>query len=416
MGELCHDNNNISEPQYMRFNFFHVPQLPPVYVAKTGKDIYIKSPDQASLYTEYAHGTGKVSLSVPLHTGNTPIITRKQSKFTWETEPILKKIPRNKTSIRFIQLEIGPESDFLYDLTLVSHGEPKPNCGEIRAKLFCADTNNFIQDVPHRCHRAVCPICWDSWVEREVKSAAEKFLAGLSLLRKQNVKNQGHHIVWSVPPEEYYLSRKQLKTRLLYRMRIAGAVASAIIFHPFRFRSIETGYRVDWKNCSLNRNAEAPIVQSEVFYSPHFHTACVGYLMPSKIFYGGGMWKGPNDKKARHYKGFRWRYYKQNDVPLNNLDQVRGMLYYSLSHCAVADQKHALTWAQKFGNRHMLIDTQTHKTVYPKCPIKKCSCGNKSLTIIEYQKDLAEYVTAGQRELYWIVETKTTYKFRGDDS
>ncbi len=396
MGEVCHKSHNISEPEYMRFNFFHVPQLPPIYVAKTGKDIYTKSPVQASLYTEYAHGTGKVSLSE-----QDKIPHRRYDKKT-------KSLNTNN----HLQLEIGQESDFLYDLTLVSHGEPNPTCGEIRAKLFCADTNTFIQDVPHRCHRAVCPICWDSWVEREVKSASEKFLAGLSLLRKQNVKNQGHHIVWMVPPEEYHLSRKQLKTRLFYRMRIAGAVASAVIFHPFRFRSIETGYRVDWKNCSMNRNAEAPIVQSEVFYSPHFHTACVGYLMPSKIFYGGGMWKGPNDKKARHYKGFRWRYYKQNDVPLNNLDRVRRMLYYSLSHCAVADQKHALSWGQKFGNRHMLIDTKTEKIVYPKCPIKKCGCGKQSFIVIEYQKDLAEYVTAGQRELYWIVQTKTTYKFR----
>ncbi|GAG78615.1 unnamed protein product, partial [marine sediment metagenome] len=165
------------------------------------------------------------------------------------------------------------------------------------------------------------------------------------------------------------------------------------------FRSIETGYEVQWNNCSLNRNAEHPIVESEAHYSPHYHTACVGYLTKSNEF----------------YDHFGWRYYKQNDVPLDNPDRVRRMLWYSLSHCAVADQKHALTWAQKFGNRHMLIDTQTDTTEFPTCPIKKCSCANEGFIIIEYQKDLAEYLTAGQRELYWITKTKTTYKFRTDE-
>ncbi len=365
--------SDLTQPAYAPISFFYVPQLQPVYVAKTGKDIYTKSPVQSQLYTEYAHGTGKVSLT--------------------EQDQLPRK---NKKQL---QLEIGQESSSLYDLTLVSHGEPNHNCGEIRAKLFCRDTNSFIGDMLHRCHRAVCPICWDSWVERETKAATEKYLAGLKLLKRQNVKHQGHHIVWSVPPEEYHLSRKQLKTRLLYRMKWAGAVASAIIFHPFRFRSTETGYEVQWKHCSLNRNAEMPVVQSEAYYSPHYHTACVGYLKKSKEF----------------YDRFRWRYYKQNTIPLNNEDLVRRMLWYSLSHCAVADQKHALSWAQKFGNRHMLIDTRTTDIEYPKCPIKKCKCGNKSPMVIEYQRDLAEYITAGQREAYWIAKTKTTYKFRTKD-
>ncbi len=379
--------NTPSEPHYAPFpHFYYVPQKPPVYM--TGKHAdYSKSPIQSELYTEYAHGTGKVSLIKP--------------------DKIPKTIRKKKTGNgkgKFIkvndsQLHLYDPSESTTELTLVSHGKPNHNCGELRAKMYCEQTNSFIRDLPHRCHRAVCPICWDSWVEREVQAATEKFLSGLDLLRDKNVKNQAHHIVWSVPPEDYYLTRQQLKTRLLYRMRWAGAIASAIIFHPFRFRSLETGSEVQWKHCSLNRNAESPIVQSEAYYSPHYHTACVGYLKPSKDF----------------YKQFRWRYYKQNKVQLNNADRVRRMLWYSLSHCAVADQKHALSWAQKFGNRHMLIDTKTEERKYPTCPIKKCPWGNVSLIIIEYQKALAEYVQDGQRELYWIMQTKTTYKFREPD-
>ncbi len=421
-----------SEPIYQNFNPPYAHQV--TYHKSSGADYTAseKPFNQSEHFTQYAHGTGKVSLKTEepktkkcqkgfkqLHSAeNLATTLRKQHYQNVEVRTNKRKERITGYTTSWIAKtgwnlpqHLGQESIPTEFYTLVSHGEPKDNCGEIRAKLLCKDTDSFIGDMNHCCHRADCPVCWDSWVEREVKSASEKFLAGLDLLQHQNVKNQGHHIVFSVPPEEYGLSVKQLRGRLLYRMRWVGAVASAIIFHPFRFRSLETGYEVQWKHCSLNRNAESPIVESEAYYSPHFHTACVGYLVPSRIFYGGGMWKRPTDKKPRYYKGFRWRYYKQNTVPLDNPDRIRRMLWYSLSHCGTAVNKHALTWGQKFGNRHMLIDTRTHEIEYPKCPIKKCPCFNTSDIVIEYQKDLGEYVTAGQRELHWIVKTKTTYKF-----
>lgn len=274
------------------------------------------------------------------------------------------------------------------EIILVSYGEAKDRCGEPRAKLFCEHTGKFLHDLTDHCDRGVCPVCWDSWVERETEAASERFLAGLKLLKKENCRYKANHVVFSAPPDMYHLTSKQLRTRLNYRMKRAGVIASAVVFHPFRFRNIRTKESVTWGHCSLNRNANWPVVQSEAYYSPHFHTASVGYLMPSEEF----------------YEKYGWRYYKQNKIPLNNKDRVRRMLWYSLSHAGIEEGRHVLTWTGRFSNNSMLVTHETTELVYPKCPC----CGGG--IIIEHIEVFGKWLKT--RELYSVIITRRHYKFK----
>ncbi len=274
------------------------------------------------------------------------------------------------------------------DILLVSHGEKNDNCGDVRAKLFCETTKKFVHDLRHSCHRPECPICWIDWVDRETSRAAEKLYQGRKLLKQSDRYYDPYHIVWSVPPSEYGLTPKQQRTRLNYRMKQAGATAGFTVYHQFRFRNRYTNESVAWKHCSLNPLAESPVVDSEAYYSPHFHTACVGFLEPSKDF----------ESK------YGWRYTKMDKNPLNNMDKMRQMIWYSLSHATTMENMHVVTWTGKFANNQMLVDSIEYVTEYPKCP---CCKGRME---IEYQPN--DWFHYKRRELYLVTITKRHYKFK----
>lgn len=352
-----------TQPTYAPFLF---PQpWQEVYHKSTGENIYTEKPIQKDTYEKYPEGTGKCSI----------------------------KSKKAQNLPQYLGWEQLPQEE----LTLVSHGEPREDCGEIRAKVTCTTTGGLASYIPQSCKRAVCPICYTRWIERETRAATEKFLAGLQLLKRQNTKNRANHVIISCPPGDYGLTRKQLQTKMLYRAKKLGVIASAIIFHPFRFRNKHTKEPVTWRHCSLNRNAETPIVQSEAYYSPHWHLAAVGYLMASKTF----------------YKKYGWYYRKINNRNLDNEDQVRRMIYYALSHTAVSNQKHSISWGQKFGARHMIIDTKIEHIETPRCSRPNCECGNQSDMTITFIKTNGEY--DGLSQLYQVTWTETKYKFREPD-
>lgn len=274
------------------------------------------------------------------------------------------------------------------EIVLVSHGEEKDRCGEVRAKLFCETTGKFLHDLRGHCDRGVCPVCWQHWCERETKAASEKVMVGLRLLKRENSRYRANHVVFSVPPEDYHLSTKQLRSRLNYRMKKAGVVASCVGFHPFRIRGIYTKKKVTWRHCSLNRNAESPVVASEVYYSPHFHVVAVGYLMSVIEF----------------YEKYRWRYYKVNKTALNTLGKIRRVLWYVLSHAGIVEGQHVITWTGRWSNNQMLVTHIERELVYPKCPC----CGGG--IIIEHQEVFDRWLNS--RELYSIMITRRHYRFK----
>lgn len=410
MDIMCENN---TEPTY-------APLLhPQPCMVSTNSHVYETDLQQESQkFKRYPAGTGKCSVNIEEQKVK---INRKYFKKQYSAESLAETLMRKKysnvevyqtkkskywvtkwdtkTGLNLLQ-HLGLEETPITEMTLVSHGEPNQNCGDLRAKLYCQDTGSHIKNLTHICHRAECPICWSHWVERETTRATEKFLAGVQLLKETKQRHAAYHIVFSPPKEEHNLTLKQLRTRLNYRMKWAGVEAAAVIFHPFRFRNVITKEAVDWKHCSLNRNAESPVIESEAYYSPHFHVAGVGFLKPSNKF----------------FEQFGWTYKKMGWKKLDDEDSVRSMIYYALSHCGVADGKHALTWNLKFGNRHMLIKDIETEIKYPNCSREKCACKNKSLIIIEYQKDIGEYIDQGTRELYWIQLVKTTYTFNQEES
>ena len=313
-----------------------------------------------------------------------------QDEFSTLYAQVQAKYDTNLEPLATFSDSIMPAVEMVYQkYIIVSHGSPNPKCGDVRAKLYCEQTGKFLHDLLHTCHRAVCPICWTSWIGRETDVASERFMVGLDLLRQEYTGYQVHHVVFSAPLEDYHLTPKQLRTRLNYRMKKAGVVAGLVIFHAYRFRNNRTKESVTWRHCSLNPNAEVPIVDCEEYYSPHFHVASVGYLMNVEEF----------------YEKFGWRYRKVR--PLRNLDDLRGMIWYALSHAGIAEGHHAVTWVGRFSTNSLIKDGPDEvEVIFPKCP---CCKGN---IIKEYVKDDWSEYGCKIQEVYSLKITRRHYKFK----
>lgn len=232
----------------------------------------------------------------------------------------------------------------VFEWRLPANGEKYDDCGQVRCKVFCPTCKEWQHELLEHCYRADCPVCYKQWIARESGEATDRLYSGFYMLRELDRGVQLHHVVWSVPKDEYEYSYEDLRKRFHYRRRVAGSIAGLVIFHPYRFRSVKSGCAVAWKHCSLNPVAESPVVESYASYEPHFHTLSTGFLMASSAFYERFGW---TYKKLHHKKPI----FKKNDM--------RGVIWYALSHAGLGflDGErvyHALSWYGKFSNNQMV--------------------------------------------------------------
>ena len=250
-----------------------------------------------------------------------------------------------------------PPNSYLEEWGLPGHGEAYADCGKVNEKHYCPTCGEYKHELRKSCNRASCPTCYRNWLSRETRSATTRVHQGLYLLRELSTKHLLHHVVWSVPPSEYHLSFQEQRKRFHYRRKVAGSIAGLMIYHPYRFRAVSDGRIVAWKHCSLNLEAEAPVVDSYAVYAPHFHTLSVGYLMDSDKF----------------EKRFGWVYKKlHHERPIWSKVDMRGVIWYQLSHAGINPKFQALTWYGKFSTNQLVVleTTVIYETVT--CP----DCGD----------------------------------------
>jgi len=101
----------------------------------------------------------------------------------------------------------------------------------------------FFRVVLNSCHRASCPVCYESWGGREAHKIEGR------LLEASKQYGLVEHFIASVPPERYGLSFDACRKFILKALGVRGIFGGCMIFHFFRWNK----YHKFW------------------YRSPHFH-------------------------------------------------------------------------------------------------------------------------------------------------
>jgi len=210
-------------------------------------------------------------------------------------------------------------------------------------KLITLDGVNYsgkvyVRKVFHSCDKPSCPVCYKhGWAVREagriearLREASKRF--GLI-----------EHIVASVPPRDYGLSLKALRSQVDKALKKRG-VHGVKIFHGFRYS-----------------------VRKQWYWSPHFHV--LGFVL------GGYKCRGCM-KDCAGCDGFevRTRKHFQNDgyivKVLPKRKTVGGTAWYQLNHASVKKnitRFHVATWFGVCSYRKLKFTAEYRKRVCPIC-------------------------------------------------
>lgn len=245
---------------------------------------------------------------------------------------------------------------------IVGMEEKKDSCMKIAKVGNCANLHDSSQVVlRHHCKSKKCRACWSSWAVRECDNAGERLEAYGTLDVRAGALR---HFVFSPPQVSEHLSEleyKKLRTSLYKKLKIAGVVASAVIFHPYRVvASADALFKEDKKKGDPAARkglwsylrAKHMIKPPWVYLSPHFHVVGYGFLMKSNEFYDQTGWVY---KKIREIKG--------------NAD-LRGLLFYALSHSGVMGRTETLTYSGGMSYRKMgvrLLGRTREPLICPDC-------------------------------------------------
>lgn len=199
----------------------------------------------------------------------------------------------------------GMESDF----ALVGSGEALVGCGSFFT-VGCLNVEEhkgmtlegvsmegkaLLKRRKRSCHRALCPICWGDWANREVKKARARLDA--FVLKGRSLKPI--HVMVSVPYADYALDLMAMRKKVYASLKRVHVFGGMMIYHPKR---------------------EA---QGLWYFSPHFHIIGYGWVVDVRqnYVYSGYVVKNIGIRKT-----------------------VGGTIWYQLSHAGVNEKHHTITW------------------------------------------------------------------------
>lgn len=264
--------------------------------------------------------------------------------------------------------------------------KPYPNCGQVKFAKRCDDPSCYNHEhhilVKKWCESKDCPVCYPVWASRRAKKASKRlwWIFEREPLRWSKSRRNVAHVQLSPPAELRHMDYRKLLRLGLKMMKQIGAVGGVYIGHPWRFRDY-SGNEVQWKHSSLNRYADAPVVESVAVYEPHLHFVVWGWLRPS-----------PEVERSTG-----WVYTKLSTTP--TLEETKAVIAYALTHTGVYGNAHALRWFGRASYNRVQIAFEERAEVRDCCPV----CGSGM-----------EYFDAetGTWLPYYIVITRRHYKFR----
>lgn len=224
---------------------------------------------------------------------------------------------------------------------LAAQGEQYPSCGEVRAKAWCPDELTYKHDLLDHCDRPECPVCNSTWARKGGMKITERMWSYRKILKKHRKRHARlSHVSFSLHVEDSYCDYRVLRKELYKVMKKAGVRGAVVKFHPYRFRDA-WGNEVPWKHCSLNPEAESPIVPNCVaIWSPHWHAICTGWLIPSEEF---------EEKTGWSYTKHGERYTR---------DDVFYTAAYLLTHMGIHDSMQSITYIGEASYNRLVIERE----------------------------------------------------------
>lgn len=202
------------------------------------------------------------------------------------------------------------QSSFLADYPLTGSGESYALCGTFFT-VGCLnvaehlDTNldgvnmsgkAYLERHKTTCHRALCPICWPDWANREKDRATERLKA--FVLKGRVLKPI--HLTVSVPNADYGLSLQGMREKAYRSLKMVHCIGGMMIYHSRRKNLDDVWY-----------------------YSPHFHIIGYGWIIDVR------------------------RNYELSGYVVKNIGvrkTVEGTIFYQLSHAGISEKHHTITW------------------------------------------------------------------------
>lgn len=228
------------------------------------------------------------------------------------------------------------------------------------------------------CGRLSCPTCLEHSINRSAMAAARRMFAYLLLLRTklfaehqpiaEKAKRVLQHYVVSVPPRDHARLKDDpaaVKAQVLRDLRALGLRGGASVYHPWRF-----GPGVHY-----------------AYFSPHFHTLASGWTEPAHVanLSKWGRAESDPDRLRRVAKDMRRaldlrraagdsggdlskyrrvlkipradRYVYRSVSTVSTALDIFSLMRYLLTHCAVADKRHALSYWGAAQNRYFRADS-----------------------------------------------------------
>jgi hypothetical protein len=156
-----------------------------------------------------------------------------------------------------------------------------------------------VKYVRNSCHRALCPICWVDWANREAKKAVRR-LDAFVLKNHGGKRLRPIHVVVSLPRFDYFLPFDKMREKSYGVLKHVNLLGGMMIYHPRRKKK-----------------------SGEWYYSPHFHVVGYGWI-----------------RDVRHV-------YVYSGYVVRNLGvrrSVKATVFYQLSHCGISEDYHTVTW------------------------------------------------------------------------
>lgn len=240
--------------------------------------------------------------------------------------------------------------------------DPHERCGEFTRALGCEDfgKNDLKHDriiETYNCGRLGCSLDMEKVAFDIAKKSTERLFEGKNLYNSIGKRYIFRHFALSPPQEKAIRLISQglynhLKRDLIANLKQNGIEGGAVVFHLWR----QVGEKED-----LPDNVVIPkgFTDGDWYLSPHFHVFAVGFITKADEFYTKTGWV---------YKNLGKR---------TSINQLRRTIQYTLTHCALHEKHHALTYFGIFSYNKIVLDYVETKDITVPCS----ACG----------KDLHEY-------------------------
>ena len=252
----------------------------------------------------------------------------------------------------------------LHEKVTCGCGESLPQCGEVRFKIVCPDNpKHYEKLVRYSCHKASCPVCYQSWAVRAAKKAAARLDESRKILKH---KGKARHIVISpdvvpfddtTPESLHWLYKEGARVSGVSGL---GSLGSLPILHPYRMRkNFERVVNDSASAAGVNRYQWALAQENwrdYVYFSPHFHLHVFGPL--------------PDYEKFHDLTGWRYVNFDDNLKAGREGPELVKSIYYLLTHAWVKDNSKVIRYWGDLSNKRLIVkqvDTIKESCFCPDC-------------------------------------------------